>query len=358
MTDDFEDQCWKDIVTPDVLEVAVYRRKTFVGPAPVLSLRRNMRIAAIAIAGLTVAATVASQPYATRGSWTTKAPLPVARNEVAAVTLNDKIYVLGGSYPRQKYDVADNSEYDPSANRWRTRAPMPHGLNHVGAAALDGKIYVIGGFTGSNHQGIDDGAFVYDPSADIWRALPPLPSPRGSVAVAGLAGKLHALGGRRNENDVVTAHQVYDPATGKWSEAPPLPKGRDHMAAVVVDGKIHLVGGRFGANEDMTGLHDIYDPATNAWTSAPPVPTPRGGGAGALFQGMIVFLGGEDDTRTYDENEGFDLSSSRWVRLAPMPAGRHGFGAAALGKYLYIASGAKGRGGDEPTNELLAFSLP
>jgi len=36
----------------------------------------------------------------------------------------------------------------------------------------------------------------------------------------------------------------------------------------------------------------------------------------------------------------------------------HGFGAAALGKYLYVASGAKGTGAGEPSNEMLAFSLP
>jgi hypothetical protein len=73
---------------------------------------------------------------------------------------------------------------------------------------------------------------------------------------------------------------------------------------------------------------------------------------------MIVFLGGEDDHRTYDENEAFDLKTNRWVKLAPMPTGRHGFGAAALGANLYIASGARGRGAGEPTDELLAFSLP
>ena len=34
---DFEDHCWKDIVTPDILEVySCYRRKTFVGPAAAL----------------------------------------------------------------------------------------------------------------------------------------------------------------------------------------------------------------------------------------------------------------------------------------------------------------------------------
>src|ERR1700746_1986524 len=37
MSDDFEDHCWKDIVTPDILEIySSYRRKTFVGPAPAL----------------------------------------------------------------------------------------------------------------------------------------------------------------------------------------------------------------------------------------------------------------------------------------------------------------------------------
>src|SRR5947209_2384979 len=33
--DDFEDHCWKDIVTPELLETyAFYRRETFVGPSP------------------------------------------------------------------------------------------------------------------------------------------------------------------------------------------------------------------------------------------------------------------------------------------------------------------------------------
>jgi maleamate amidohydrolase len=37
MSDDFEDHCWKDIVTPEILDIyRAYRRKTFVGPAPAL----------------------------------------------------------------------------------------------------------------------------------------------------------------------------------------------------------------------------------------------------------------------------------------------------------------------------------
>src|SRR5215469_3704664 len=135
-----------------------------------------------AIAALALGAAARSQPAAPSGSWSSKAPLPVARNEVAAVALNGKIYVLGGAYPAQKYDVADNGEYDPATNSWRARAPMPYGVNHVGAAALNGKIYLFGGFQGSNHKTVKDTAFEYDPASDTWRSLPPLSSPHGSVA--------------------------------------------------------------------------------------------------------------------------------------------------------------------------------
>ena len=37
MSDDFEDHCWKDVVTADDLKVySNYRRKIFVGPSPAL----------------------------------------------------------------------------------------------------------------------------------------------------------------------------------------------------------------------------------------------------------------------------------------------------------------------------------
>jgi N-acetylneuraminic acid mutarotase len=293
-----------------------------------------------------------------QGSWATKSPIPAARNEVAAVAVNGKIYVLGGNFPRTQYDVAVNEEYDPATDSWRTRASMPHGLNHMAAAVLNGKIYTVGGFTSDGHKGAKDSVFEYDPVTDIWRTLAPLPSPRGSVSAAALDGKIHALGGRKNETDVVAIHEVYDPATNAWSAAAPLPKARDHMVAVSVEGKIHAIGGRFGANEDMTNLHDIYDPKINAWTPAPPLPTARGGGSGTLYRDFILVLGGEDDKRTYSENEGFDVKNNRWVTLAPMPSGRHGFGAAVVGSSAYFISGAQGRGGREVTGQVLAFTLP
>lgn len=37
MKDDFEDHCWKDVISPEILDVyACYQRKTFIGPNPAL----------------------------------------------------------------------------------------------------------------------------------------------------------------------------------------------------------------------------------------------------------------------------------------------------------------------------------
>jgi N-acetylneuraminic acid mutarotase len=312
------------------------------------------RSAGIALVfALAAGAQAQSPPASGQGHWTTKAPLPSTWTEIVSVATGGKLYAFSAGFPEK----CETLEYDPAADRWRNRSPMPIGMDHVGAVVLDGKIYIIGGFTKNRHQDVSSNVFVYDPATDGWRALAPLPSARGSVAVAALNGKIHAFGGRKNETDVVPTHEVYDPATNSWSAAPPLPRGRDHMAAVTVDGKIHVVGGRFGANEDMTGLHDIFDPATNGFSSGPLMPTPRGGGSGTFYRGLIVYLGGEDDVRTYKENEAFDVSSGRWVALAPMPEGRHGLGVSAIGDTLYVAGGGKGRGNRGVTTELLAFTM-
>jgi hypothetical protein len=71
-----------------------------------------------------------------------------------------------------------------------------------------------------------------------------------------------------------------------------------------------------------------------------PLPTPRSGVAAALYKGMILVLGGElPPNHTFPENEGYDAASDRWAALAPMPAGRHGFGGAVIGSNAYFVGG-------------------
>ena len=117
-----------------------------------------------------------------QGSWTMKAPIPLARNEVALAAVGGKVHVIGGGIKGVAGTYHD--EYDPATDRWRTRAPLPYGLDHIGAAVLNGKIYTVGGFVGSPHKDGQPHVLEYDPAADKWRELSPLKSGLGSVAVA------------------------------------------------------------------------------------------------------------------------------------------------------------------------------
>jgi N-acetylneuraminic acid mutarotase len=308
------------------------------------------------VAGL--AGTSQTVPARDQGVWSQEARLGEQRTEAAVVFLNGKIYVLGGM-ARGQDSHALNQEYDPATDRWRERAPMPHALSHAGAAALNGKIYVVGGFLRNVHLDAQSLAFEYDPAADTWRTLAPMKNPRGAVGVVALTGKIHAIGGRDVNRVTVATHEVYDPATGKWSELAPLPKARDHLAAIASDGRIHVIGGRFDASTDNTGLHDVYDPAvTPPWTSAAPLLTPRSGMAAVLYRGRILTFGGEcNNGKLFVENEGFDVKTGRWSRLAPMSSPRHGIQAATDGRVVYIPGGAPACG-TGVSDTLQTFRLP
>ena len=47
-----------------------------------------------------------------------------------------------------------------------------------------------------------------------------------------------------------------------------------------------------------------------------------------------------------------------WRTLAPMPAGRHGTGAAVSGNNVYVAAGSLRPGSGGVTNELIVFTMP
>jgi hypothetical protein len=185
------------------------------------------------------------------------------------------------------------------------------------------------------------------------------------MGVVVLKGKIHVVGGRGVDGVTVATHEVFDPETGKWSRAAPLPTARDHLGAIVLDGRLHVVGGRTSGSTDNTTLHDVYDPATDSWQSAAPLPTARSGGAAVLYDGLVVYAGGECKQRNGDgggeaftENEGYDSKTNAWRPLAPLPGGRHGFGAASIGSYAYFAGGALGCGGGPRSDVLLGFRLP
>lgn len=294
-----------------------------------------------------------AQPEAVQGVWRTAAPLPTKRTEVAAATLNDKIYVVGGFEQPGLGNFLNLAitpaldEYDPATDRWTSRAPMPIGLHHVGIGVAGGTLYVIGGYTQSLFSVWQPVAtvYAYNPATDTWAERAPMPTPRGALSVTEYNGKLYAIGGY-DRKDNTAAVEVYDPERNTWTERAPLPTPRDHLAAATLAGKVYAIGGRLnGDYRKNFSVTEVYDPATDRWSRATDLPTARSGITASVVGNRIYVFGGEKEEGTFRENEAYDPARDAWQVMAPMPTGRHGLGSAVVHGHIYVISGGPTPGG-------------
>lgn len=273
------------------------------------------------------------------GTWTTLAPMPTARQEVAVAALDNRVYVVGGLGPGGEA-VGTVEVYDPGANRWETRAPLPVALHHPAAAVAAGRLFVIGGYTGGRISWTaSDAVFQYDPDGNAWTTRAPMSDPRGALAVAVLNDRVHAVGG--TSKGLSPVHEVYDPATNRWTLAAPMPTARDHLAAVAFQGRLWALGGRTSFMGTQYAAVEIYDPATDGWTPGTPLPDGRGGLAAVALSDRILVFGGESPFRIFNSTEMYEIAGNRWIAKTPMPTPRHGIGAVVIGGRVYVPGGGR-----------------
>jgi hypothetical protein len=75
---------------------------------------------AICAAVVLCSSTYAQQPMA-GGAWTTAAPMPTARSEIAAAAVDGRIYVADGLTALGTSNAFET--YDPAAARWQKLPP-------------------------------------------------------------------------------------------------------------------------------------------------------------------------------------------------------------------------------------------
>nr|XP_033782343.1 kelch repeat and BTB domain-containing protein 12 isoform X2 [Geotrypetes seraphini] len=147
-----------------------------------------------------------------QSTWKCVSPLPMALACHAVVTLNNKLYVMGGwtpqmDLPNDEPDRLSNRlfQYDPVQDKWTHRAPMLYSKYRFSTAVLNGEIYVFGGIgclgpdKGQARKCLD-AVEIYNADGDFWREGPALPSPmlslRTNSSSAGVVeGKVYVCGG-------------------------------------------------------------------------------------------------------------------------------------------------------------------
>jgi len=170
--------------------------------------------------------------------------MPAGRFYSSAVSLNGEIFVIGGATGKTNSTFTTNLvlKYSPSTNAWTTATTLPTALHSVGVVTLNNKIYVIGG---GDAITVFNKVQVYDPAADNWTTRAVMPTARDVLSVIVYDGKIYAIGGIVNNNPFTasTTVEVYDPTTDSWSTTASLNQARYDQTAVILNGTIYVYGG-------------------------------------------------------------------------------------------------------------------
>jgi len=132
--------------------------------------------------------------------------------------------------------VASPERFDPVRGRWEVLPDLPTPRSDCAAVTVDNLLYVLGGSTVHGGKLTCLSSFErFDPKVGLWCKLPPMPTPRDCLAVAVLDGRLYVLGGTGAERRGLDRVERYDTRSEAWvMPGPPMLSRRCRCAVVVV----------------------------------------------------------------------------------------------------------------------------
>lgn len=240
--------------------------------------------------------------------WHAARPMPTKRSGAMAVSLGDRIAVIGGGFkkPDGKFRFLPTVEfYDPAADRWTAGPDMLQPHDYPACAVLDGRVYIATG----HHPAATEGGPQTDPGFSFaqrwrpgdaaWEELPSVPTPRFAAAAVVLAGRLAVAGGVAftpggfTEFDRVEA---YDPSSNRWERvAWSLPWTAAAHGLAVLGRRLVLCGGFSGDAGIGTGAAlcelDAAD-QPGAWRTLPLLPEARAAMGTAVVGPRLFLVGG------------------------------------------------------------------
>jgi non-specific serine/threonine protein kinase len=213
--------------------------------------------------------------------------MPAGRHHLMATAYNNQLYILGGAEPEGWTPTNTVWQYDPITGQWQGLDPMPEARLAGAAVTLADKIYLVGGAGGS------EALLVFSPLQESWELLPGPAQPREHVSAVAYQDEIWVLGGRWSGVGELNSVEIYNPTTGTWRAGPSLNVARAGFAAALVGESIMVAGGEviINGSETLTSL-EILAPNGQSWQLGPPLLIPIHGVGGAAFDRQFFLLGG------------------------------------------------------------------
>jgi len=293
--------------------------------------------------------------------WQPRHEAALAVQQINAAVLDGRIWVAGGLTPSHEA-TASTQFYDPTINSWSEGPPLPKPVHHAMLVNYHDQLVVIGGFHSRDNDPLAETSpqmLLLDTNTGEWRKGPDLGHARAAGGAAVVGDKIIVVGGRTgNPEKLVTQTEVYDGT--RWHDAADILMPGDHLAVTADSSYLYAVGGRkFNASSNVDVVQR-YDPKADRWTILTHTPQPVSGAGAAIVDGQLIVAGGEGVTTVSGTVQALDVSapSATWTTLPSLTPGRHGLGATAIGKTLYVIGGSTKAGHTASTNLVAALAVP
>uniref|UniRef100_A0A8B9J5N1 Influenza virus NS1A-binding protein homolog A n=1 Tax=Astyanax mexicanus TaxID=7994 RepID=A0A8B9J5N1_ASTMX len=193
--------------------------------------------------------------------WTQVPELRTNRCNAGVCSLNNKLYVVGGSDPCGQKGLKNCDAFDPVTKEWSSCAPLNIRRHQAAVCELDGFMYVIGGAESWNCLNTVE---RYNPENNTWTLTAPMNVARRGAGVGIYAGKLFVVGGFDGSH-ALRCVEVFDPARNEWRMLGSMNSARSNAGVAVLDDLIFAVGG-FDGN-DFLNTMEAYDPELDEWSA-------------------------------------------------------------------------------------------
>jgi N-acetylneuraminic acid mutarotase len=239
------------------------------------------------------------------GNWQVKSRLPKSLYVFGLVTVQGKIYVLGGSNKTMingtRKDSTSNQlyEYTPESDTWTTKANMLKHRSWSDAVTVNNKIYAIGGNNGIPLSG-ENTIEEYDIASDSWTQRATFTNGfDGQCQAVVMNGKIYTLSSDIISTGAFTKALIgeYDPATGTWVEKTQMLSPIMDFGKVVCNNQLYMMGGHLVSGMTFSNKVIKYDPATNSQLSLPDIS--QWYNAVVETGGMIYAVGGVNNSGSY-----------------------------------------------------------
>lgn len=192
--------------------------------------------------------------------WVQGPSMPSARANFALVGAEGKLFAIGGI----GVDASKIYVYNLQDRQWSTLEQGLRNSRDLAAIAIEDKIYVVGGGPVASPVAA---VHILDTTDLSWTEGPAMPVARSGHAMAAMGNKIHVFGGRGSGRGASLAdHWVLDITDGTWKQAESLPTPRTGAAAATLGKAIYLIGGGAGGGffAPFTAIAetDVWRPAT------------------------------------------------------------------------------------------------